>query len=59
MGGRRSKKSLSKENGREEHPGLLRSMLMRNLLTQWKTEEENQEINDKFGNEKPPNLVGS
>ena len=35
----------------------IQNQLMKNLLTQWDTEEENQKILSMFG-EKPFNLIG-
>ena len=35
----------------------IRSILVKNLLTQWETEEENREINNMFVDKKPLNPV--
>ena len=40
----------------EETIRKIRNQLMKNLLIQWDTEEENQKILSMFG-KKPPNLV--
>ena len=36
----------------------IQDQLMKNLLTQWRTKEKNQKINEYVISKKPPNLVG-